>query len=214
MRYWVKILGDATHIVTIGGYEPGTKEKVACIYEMVGDEQQAKLKAHIALANREYGKAFGYNSGPNGNWTFCYSVHEPRFECEGIGFINHHSVKCVEDLGRTPKILSIGSKTKKGGTKMPLYINNTPTNAPAKSMAGTRKSAPTPTAPKGMVAIAKMGALEGFRFESQKKAENTGLYIRTNSKEPKGINLQNGKIVTFSPSEYGTIMNLEIIQAK
>lgn len=98
---------------------------------------------------------------------------------------------------------------------MPLKIATTaPVREVAPKARPTTSVAKPAPAPQGQVAISRMGALEGFKFTSAVKPENTGFYIRCSSKETKALNLQNGKVIKFGPTELGTIVNLDVTESK
>jgi hypothetical protein len=62
------------------------------------------------------------------------------------------------------------------------------------------KTAKTKTVP-----IKSIKAGEVFFFSSAKSKENTGNYIRINSKEGKGLNLNNFKSMKFTTGEVGVV---------
>ena len=67
---------------------PDSPEAVAGIFSKVQDQREASLAAAAALAEKKYGYVFYYVNA-HGH-TFGVAVHFPRFESEGIGFLNFH----------------------------------------------------------------------------------------------------------------------------
>lgn len=81
---------------------PDSPECIGCNVEYCKDEEEAKRKAHDYLKEKAYGKALVYTSSKFFNSTFCYTVHFPRFESEGDGFINHHCVSNIYEAKNIP----------------------------------------------------------------------------------------------------------------
>ncbi len=61
-----------------------------------------------------------------------------------------------------------------------------------------------------MALISKMGAGQTFEFTSAKKKENSGPYLKLNSKENKAVNLLTFKTFVFANTDKGLPFEAEL----
>lgn len=88
VREWTPKGQPFTHWAIIG-HTPNLPEKIGCIVVEHKTREEAKLEASKALKEMRYGEIHVFLSHGH---TFGFGVHYPRFESEGNGFLNFHSV--------------------------------------------------------------------------------------------------------------------------
>jgi len=87
-RFWT-LNNECSHYFLLNRC-PDSPECIGCNAIKCLTEQEAKDKCKEALTLKQYGNFYWYINEQK--HTFGFAVHFPRFESEGIGFVNFHCV--------------------------------------------------------------------------------------------------------------------------
>lgn len=106
VRFWT-LRTKPTHSALIRQYS-GSYEAVGGKFYECRDKSECLRKANNSLLKKQYGKVF-YWKEERGCWG--YAVHFPRFESEGIGFINFHGLSHITEIPKELKFQHIFTRS-------------------------------------------------------------------------------------------------------